>query len=255
MSAPGGRVQPAFHRFQRVSSTSDVLRQLAREGHPEGTVVVAREQTGGRGRRGRGWVSPAGLGLYLSVLLRPTGLEAARVPRLTVLSAVAARRGILGATGLSAGIKWPNDLWMSGLKLGGILAEGSADSVVIGIGLNVGADLPKELEGRATSLSREKGRVVDSEPVLQEVTRQLLDLYRRWREQGFGSGVWDLLMEEYRQASILLGRPVRVITGRGKYGGLAQDVDEDGRLLVRVGPGDVRALSSADVSVRPDRPL
>lgn len=244
-------IVPNYHRYSTVESTNDLARDLARDGHPEGTVVVAAHQTRGRGRRGRDWLSPAGFGLYISVLLRPEGMAQTLSPRLTLVAAVALREALEETTGLRAGIKWPNDLWISGRKVAGILAEGSPGYVILGIGLNVGQEVPQALREEATSLAREKGEIVDPEIVLRAVTERVLSIYGRWQQDGFGPRVWKQIVEQYRQGSITLGNHVEVITESGSYRGWAEDLEENGHLRVRTETGQVRTVSSDDVSIRP----
>ena len=155
----------AVQYFASVGSTNDVAATL-----PHGSVVVADQQTAGRGRRGHGWFSPPGSGLYVSVVLAPATARAdpARATMLLTLAAgVAIAEGVERAAGLTVDLKWPNDLMVAGRKLGGILAEGSGDTVVLGYGINVlETAFPPELANRATSLESALGRVVTREAAL-----------------------------------------------------------------------------------------
>ena len=153
------------HHFETLDSTNDLAKELAVQGAPEGTVVVAEAQTGGRGRLGREWDSPPGVGLYVSLVLRPM-LPPMELPQITLTTAVAVVRAVRRVAGVAPGIKWPNDLLLNGKKLGGILTEMETESdrirhVVVGLGLNVNnPGFPPELAATATSLTLTAGRSV-----------------------------------------------------------------------------------------------
>ncbi len=150
------------HHFETLDSTNDLAKQLAAQGAPEGAVVVAEAQTGGRGRLGREWNSPPGVGLYVSLVLRPM-LPPMELPQITLTTAVAVVRAVRRVAGVAPGIKWPNDLLLDGKKLGGILTEMETESdrirhVVVGLGLNVNnPEFPPELAATATSLALAAG--------------------------------------------------------------------------------------------------
>jgi len=220
-----------------VSSTSDVAADLARHGAEEGLVVVADAQTAGRGRHRRVWSSPPGAGLYMSVVLRPP------VPVSTVLTlgaGVALAEGIAAATALPVELKWPNDLHVSGRKLGGILAEGTTGHVVLGMGINVHrVALPGELASTATSIEAELGRAVDRGTVLAEC---LAALARRYAD--LGEGRERAIVAAWRaRAGATLGRRVTWDGGASLRTGLVEQVDDDGALLVRAGAELVRIVS------------
>lgn len=205
----------------------------------EGLVVVADEQTSGRGRRGHTWFSPAGSGLYVSVVLAPARarIDPPRATRLLTLTAgVALAEGIEAATGLHVDLKWPNDLQVSRRKLAGILAEGSAaggvaESVVIGYGVNVASTaFPPELRDRATSLESELGRAVDRHAVLVET---LASLARRYED--LLDGRFDVILDAWRRmAPAASGARVTWTTLAGTYEGVTGGIDDRGALLVRV---------------------
>jgi BirA family biotin operon repressor/biotin-[acetyl-CoA-carboxylase] ligase len=165
-----------IRRYQSLPSTMDVASTLAHDGAAHGVVVVAAEQTAGRGRRGSAWQSPPGAGLYFSFIARPT---AASLPLITLCAGVGVRDGIAAATGLVPHLKWPNDLIVGKRKLAGILAEGLAigtsdQAVIIGIGINVqSAAYPPDVASRATSIEGELGRAIDPDLVLASVLEQL----------------------------------------------------------------------------------
>ena len=236
-----GRLASTILCFETVGSTNDeAARQSSVVGHQsEGLVVVAEEQTAGRGRRGHSWFSPPGSGLYVSVVLAPATatIDPARaVTLLTLAAGVALAEGIERATGLRIDLKWPNDLQVSRRKLGGILAESSGttdrtDSVVVGYGINVRRSaFPPELRDRATSLESELGRAVDRHPLLAET---LAALSRRYED--LLAGRFDAILDAWRRlAPGASGARVAWTTNAGTASGVTAGVDELGALLVRI---------------------
>jgi len=224
--------------FPAVGSTNDVAAAL-----PHRAVVVAGQQTAGRGRRGHGWFSPPGAGLYVSVVLAPATarVDAARATTLLTLAAgVALVEGVEASTGLSADLKWPNDLLVSGRKLAGILAEGHADTVVLGYGINVLATaFPPELRSRATSLESEIGRRIESDLVLDET---LAALSRRYED--LLDGRFDAILDAWRRhAPAASGARVSWTTMDGAQSGVTAGIDDRGALLVQVGDRMERIVS------------
>lgn len=218
-----------------VRQTGSTNADLLRRGGPEGQVLVAEEQTAGRGRMGRSWVSQPGAALTFSFLLRPTTVPPARRGWLPLLTGVAAVAAVRGVAGLDATLKWPNDVLIGDRKLAGILAEQSGDFVVTGVGLNVATApdaLPSGAGGlRGTSLAIE-GADVSREVLLAEILRQLERWYLAFREDPSPERAG--LLAEYRRLCGTLGRTVRVELPGGRImSGLAEDIDGDGRLLVR----------------------
>ncbi len=214
----------------------------------EGLVVVADEQTAGRGRRGHTWFSPPGSGLYVSVVLAPATAmtDPARATTLLTLAAgVALAEGIEQATGLRVDLKWPNDLQVSRRKLGGILAESSgagdrSDTVIVGYGINVRPTaFPAELGDRATSLESELGRAVDRHHLLAET---LAALSRRYED--LLAGRFDAILDAWRSlAPAASGARVRWTTNAGEWSGVTAGVDGLGALLVRTGDRIERIVS------------
>lgn len=249
-----GRIGEFCHRYRTVGSTSDIARRLAEGGAPEGTLVMAEEQTSGRGRFARAWASPRG-GLWFSVVLRPP-LPPARMHELAFAGAVGVARGLRAYPGVKAGIKWPNDLVYEGKKLGGILVEigargGKTVFAVMGVGLNVNvnpSDLSSEAAAVATSVQAVLGRPVSLERVLAAVTGELETAYRGWLEEGFAS-----ILAAWRELCTCLGRPVTVRTANAVWRGVAVDVDESGALLLDTGQGKKRLLAG-EVLFGSDRP-
>ncbi len=227
----------------RVSSTNTQIKDMALHGAAEGCTIIADSQTRGRGRRGRTFYSPEG-GLYLSTLLRPT---ASFDPgRITCCAAVAAARAIESRCPLSVDIKWVNDLFISGRKVGGILAEGvftptgEVSAVVLGIGLNVYGALSPELTPIATTL-REEEVMVEREALAAAFLNEWECLYT-----ASAPAEW---MEEYRRRSLVIGKTVTVLRGNTCFEAVAQAVTDEGHLLVCTADG-MMELSSGEVSVR-----
>jgi len=220
--------------FTTIGSTNDVAASLAAEPGSFGTVVIADAQTAGRGRRGRAWFSPAGSGLYVSVILSPsrTVSDPDRATTLLTLTAgVALAEGVERATGLSPAIKWPNDLLVARRKLAGILAEAFGDVVVLGYGINVGPmAYPPELRDRATSLETELGRPIDRAMVAVETLAALASRYA-----DLVSGRFDAILDAWRRRSPT-HRGARVVwdTPAGPQTGITDGIDAVGALLVRV---------------------
>lgn len=235
---------------ESIPSANALAREEARKGAPEGTVVVAEEQTAGRGRLQRGWLSPYAKGIWFSVILRPhfSPLEASKC---TLLAAVAVTRALRAAGLTEAVIKWPNDILVGNRKLVGILTEMDAtmeeiNYIIMGIGINtdvVRVDLPQELRGVATSLLLEGVRVSRKE-LFAKVLVELETLYQQVEKEGFAG-----VLEEWRKLSGTLGREINVISATGTFSGVAEDIDEDGCLLVKT-PGGVERVIAGDVSIR-----
>jgi len=199
----------------------------------EGVVVVADEQTAGRGRRGHSWFSPPGSGLYVSVVLVPSRacVDPARATRLLTLAVgVALAEAVEAAAGLRVDLKWPNDLYVARRKLAGILAEASGDAVVVGYGINVTAtSFPPELRDRATSMESELGRACDRPALLAETLAAIAGRYADLLE-----GRFDAILDAWRRcAPAANGARVTWTTPGGEVSGVTAGIDDDGALLVR----------------------
>jgi BirA family transcriptional regulator, biotin operon repressor / biotin---[acetyl-CoA-carboxylase] ligase len=233
-----------------VAVTGSTNADLLRRGGPEGQVLVAESQTAGRGRMGRSWVSEPGASLTFSVLLRPVAVPAARRGWLPLLTGVAVASAVRAVSGVAATLKWPNDVLAGSRKLAGILAEQSADAVVVGIGLNVATPaeaLPAPPGGlRATSLLA-AGASVSREAVLAGILRELAARYLAFRADP--DAARGGLLAEYRSLCATLGRTVRVeLPGDRVLAGVAADIDADGRLLIAEGGDAVPVpVSAGDV--------
>jgi BirA family transcriptional regulator, biotin operon repressor / biotin---[acetyl-CoA-carboxylase] ligase len=234
-------------------------------GEPEGLVVVAEQQTAGRGRLGRSWLSPPRAGLAASVLLRPGEADPDRgwptAPAtsygwLPLLAGVALVAAVDRLAALDATLKWPNDLLVAGGKCGGILAEvvpggnGTPRAIVVGVGLNVTLrrhELPSTPTGLpATSLQLAGAEATDRDPLLRALLREIATWYERWRSAGADPQVCGL-REAYLRSCATVGRDVRVLLPDGEeITGTAKTVDANGRLVVRVGDRD-RAVAAGDL--------
>lgn len=228
-----------------TSSTNDVAREQARQGARAGFVVAASRQTRGRGRLGRGWESPSGLGLCVSILLRP-GSPAMEAGQLIILSSVAAAEAVEVLAGFRPQIKWPNDLVADGRKLGGLLIETEREGAglafaVLGIGLNVrqgAADFSPEVRGQATSLHLVTGRLYRRADLLVA----LLQALERRLEAPFVDTrqVWEA-------SSLTLGQRVTLTTVRGRKYGQALGLNESGALLLRGESGEIETVTAGDM--------
>jgi BirA family transcriptional regulator, biotin operon repressor / biotin---[acetyl-CoA-carboxylase] ligase len=237
--------------FQETGSTNDVVEKLARDGGAEGVAVFAEAQTRGRGRLGRKWISPAGKGLWFSVLLRPP-LRPTAATQLTVITAVAVARAIERETGLRPQIKWPNDIVFGPLKVAGILLELGAEldhirHVILGVGVDVNLtaeELPPELHPVATSLRLQAGRPLDRAALATAILRELDHLYARLR-----AGDFHELGDEWMRRCSTLGKRVVIRMGERAIAGLAEALDEDGALLVRTEHGRLERIVGGDVTL------
>ncbi len=230
------------HALPDTDSTQSDVQRLAAAGAPEGTVVTARHQRAGRGRRGHDWWDAPGQSLLVSVLLRPAGSPAA-APQLALVGGLAVADALAEAARVSARIRWPNDLLMDGRKVCGILAEASSDGagrlhhVILGIGVNLNQTaFPEPLTERATSLRLVTGRPHAAESVLAAVLAQLARRYAAWQAGGFGA-----LRPAWLAQSMLPGQMVRLPDGGL---GPAVDVGDDGVLLARAGDGRLLRIVS-----------
>ncbi len=235
--------------LEETQSTNGFLKALAVQGAPEFTAVLAKRQTGGRGRMGRSFFSPEG-GVYLSVLYRPA-CDAETIPSLTVLAAVAVCRGIEKAAGLSCGIKWTNDIEYQGRKLCGILCEsvfsGSTPNVIVGIGINVNTtDFPEDIKDRAASLLRFTGTPLDETRVALAVLEALDEIYR-----GFPANRASLL-DEYRSRCTTVGKTVSWQAEGETRTGTAVGIDDLGGLVIDTPRGQI-TLHWGEASVLPSK--
>ncbi|HEV2765882.1 MAG TPA: biotin--[acetyl-CoA-carboxylase] ligase, partial [Pyrinomonadaceae bacterium] len=242
------RLRPFILRFDSLPSTNTEAARQAALGADEGLCVVAREQTKGRGRLGRVWVSPPDAGLYFSVVLRP-GLDARAWPLLTLSAALSVGDALSEACGVEADIKWPNDLLAGGRKLCGILAEAvetpRGRACVLGVGINLTRQsFPPELETTATSVESLTGTRPDVEAVLRELLRALSERYARLHEPDGGA---ETIKEWSARSTYAEGRRVRVKTDAGTFEGTTRGLEPDGALRVETPSGDIQIVRAGDV--------
>lgn len=241
-----------LHWFDSIGSTNDEAKRMAHAGAPHGTVLIADHQTGGHGRLGRSFHSPEGVGIYLSIILRPD-CRPKELMHLTCATAVAMCNAVENAVGLRPGIKWTNDLVHSKRKLGGILTglgltpKGMVDYAIIGIGINccqTPGDFPAEIQDMACSLAMVTGRVIDRAKVTAAMMEAL------WQMDAGLLTEKAKMIEQYRRSCITLGQDVALVRGDKKRYGKALDIDNDGALIVQFASGAVETVNSGEISVR-----
>ncbi len=263
--------------WDEIVSTNDRAIELALNGAEEGTLVLARKQTAGRGRQGRTWVSPRDAGIFMSFIFRPK-LEAQMLPLFSFVAAVAAATAIENVTGTKIGLKWVNDLVYGGKKLGGILAEmpGSQRSVarpssaeaneaslrdgaqsphwllppalILGMGMNLsleGIELPAELQGKVESLDNICGGKVDANQIVAELCNSLEEQYNHLRHS-----TPELVIDEWKKYSHTLGKRIRASVGNEELEGTASDITPSGALVLTQDDGSVRILHAGEISIR-----
>ena len=232
--------------FPVTGSTNTDLKELAAAGAPAGTLCVAEKQTEGRGRRGRSVASPEG-GVYFSLLLRPK-LPLSEVSALTGAVAVACARVLEAETGLPVGIKWVNDLYLNNKKAVGILCEAAADLesgtpeyVAVGVGIDLAGELPEELDGIATTVEHEGGRIPDRATLIAKTVRAI--------EAAAKDPLSPEILSESRRRSVLLGKRVTVNRGDGTFRAVAKEINDRGELVVERENGETQTLFSGEISV------
>src|SRR5579863_10060667 len=238
-----------IYHFFKVDSTNRVALELGHAGEPEGAVVLAEEQTAGKGRAGRTWQSDRAAGIYVTLLLRPR-LAPVQAPLLTMMAGLSARTAIEGTTGLAADLKWPNDLMIGGKKVGGILTEMHAEPsqvrfVIVGIGLNVNQEkFPGELGTTASSLRIETGKQVSRLELLVRLLREFENDYNRFLREG-PAGVTRRFeaVSSYAQ-----GKRVRVTSGTESFAGTTAGLGPEGLLQVKRDDGQLVTVISGDVT-------
>lgn len=235
--------------FDTVDSTNAVAAELAAKGCIEGTAVIADGQTAGRGRRGRAWVSPPGKNLHMSVVLTPD-IPPSDASLLTLMAAVACASAVKKLLPLTVSIKWPNDLIVSGKKLGGILTEIKADMdrifhSIVGIGVNINldaCDMPEEIRPTATSIKRETGKSYPR----TEFAAGILEELDRWYAVLLNSGKSPVIGEWLRLSSTI-GRAVKVASGSNTFAGIAEGITDEGMLILKLPDNSLKKISAGDV--------
>lgn len=235
--------------MESTTSTQENARQLAEADAPEGTVVIAEEQTGGRGRMGKKFYSPFGKGIWMSIVLRPAQ-PLHLTQQLTLLTGVAVRRAILKTTGVETGIKWPNDLLIGDKKVCGILLESATEDdrvryCIAGIGISVNLkeeDYPDDLKSIASSLRIASGVNVNRNELIGSILNEMETLYQLYNEQGF-----DPIASLWEAASITMNREVSVHSQHGILTGIAVGLHPSGALLVKNEDGELIPVFSGDI--------
>lgn len=233
--------------FDSLPSTQDKARSLAVEGTPEGTIVIAGQQTAGRGRFGRNWHSPVGQNLYISIVLYPDRWMA---QRLSVIASLAVIRTLRAMTDVEVVGKWPNDVLLNGRKVAGVLVESestanSLNFAVIGIGINISFNLTAfpDIVSTATSVNHETGLNINRLQVLQEVLTNVEDLYSKLR-------IGTSPLQEWRASMSTIGKEVQVKSGDVIHHGVARDIDDEGNLLLQEPDGTHVTLIAGDVTTQ-----
>jgi BirA family biotin operon repressor/biotin-[acetyl-CoA-carboxylase] ligase len=238
--------------YDKVSSTNELAMSLAAKDKLwSNTVIIADSQEKGKGRLGRTWISQPGMNIYMSILLRPK-LETGNATMLTLLAAVACAHAIKKISGLPVRIKWPNDLMLSGKKLGGILTEIRAEIdkinlAVIGIGINVNMaekDFIEEIHSVATSIKKESGKNCSRNELIIEILRQFERFYGILIKKGKNT-----LLDQWKRLSSTIGKNVKVVIGDETLIGLAEDIDDNGMLILKLDSGLRRQISAGDITL------
>lgn len=243
-----------IHIFDELGSTNDLAKTMASNGAPSGTVILADSQTKGRGRMGRSFISPPGVGIYLSVILRPT-LPPGRLPIITLGSGVAVARAVNEVTDLKILLKWPNDLLLNTKKAGGILTEGKIENdemsfIIIGIGLNVNTEIehfPPDLLPLVTSLKAEKGERISRTALVKELLEQI-----EWIFFQLEQGCEERIIKEWSDYSTTLGKWIRVSSQNSVIEGLAERLDETGAMVLRRSDGQLERITAGEVTIIKD---
>ena len=239
-----------IYYFDSIDSTNTKAKELAEEGHPSGTLVVADRQTAGKGRRGRSWESPTGIGIFMTLMLKPE-INPNNASMLTLVAAMATTRAIRRVTGVPAMIKWPNDIVMNGKKVCGILTEMSAqfdyiNHIVIGIGINVhNEDFPEEIAKTASSLYLESGQHIHRASLIEAFLEEFEDVSAEYLKTEDMEG----LQKEYDAMLVNRGRQVRVLDPKEPFEGKAMGITKKGELIVDTWESR-KLVSSGEVSVR-----
>jgi BirA family transcriptional regulator, biotin operon repressor / biotin---[acetyl-CoA-carboxylase] ligase len=237
-----------FHYF-KAGSTNTIAFELGQSGEPSGAVVVAEEQTAGRGRAGRKWHSEKTTGIYVTVLLRP-GISPMLAPLITLVAGLAVRDAVLEETGLAPDLRWPNDLLLGGKKFCGILTEmhaepGRVHFVIVGIGVDVNhSAMPADLAAIATSLRMATGKTHSRLLLLVRLLRNLETYYNRFLEEGPES----IVARFAEVSSFARGKRVRIATAGGSYTGTTDGLEPNGLLRVRRNDGRIEVVVSGDVT-------
>ncbi len=240
-----------IYHYDRVSSTNDLAKKIARKGTEDRIVILAETQAYGKGRLGRRWLSPMG-GVWLSIILRPQ-FSPKEALKLTFVMSSAVAKTIKAMYGLETEVKWSNDVLVEGRKVCGILTETSTredivDFVVVGVGINANVDLesfPSNLRNSVTSLKHELGRKIERKALTKSLLQNFESRYRRLQQ-----GLWSVLLREWKSLAAFLGSHVEVAGFDEVLYGKAVDVVEDGALIIRLDDGTLKKIVAGDVTLR-----
>ncbi len=241
-----------IYHYDSIDSTNVQAKRLAEQGASHGTLVIAKHQSAGRGRRGRSWESKEGDSLLMSLILRPE-IDPSKASMMTLVQALAVRKGIQKETGLEAGIKWPNDLLLKEKKVCGILTEmvmkeGETDFIIIGTGINLNQrEFPGKIQETATSLALElKEERVDVMSLTERIALEFETYYKAFLK----TGNLSVLQEEYNRFLMNRNCQVRVLDPAGEYSATALGINEKGELLVKTSKGQICPVYAGEVSLR-----
>lgn len=240
-----------IHVYKEIDSTNQEVKRRAIDGAPERMAILAEQQSAGKGRKGRGFYSPAGTGIYMSVLFRPTAEQSKDVVLITTAASVAVCRAIRTVLGEEPEIKWVNDVYFRGKKVCGILTEAVSDfesghigTVVVGIGINYRVPddgFPEEIRDIAGAVCGED-RMVPRNTLVAAILNELYSLYEGLSERTF--------IEDYRKLSNVIGKKVRFTSGESWVEAKALDVDQDGGLVVELESGETQVLRTGEITLR-----
>jgi len=247
-----------IYYFDTIDSTNNYAKKIAEDGCEEGTVVISDCQIAGKGRRGREWASLAGKGIYMSVVLKPL-LEPSQMQLITLAASVAVAEALKEQTGMDLGIKWPNDIILDARKLCGILTEMTCETdkinyVILGLGVNVNQDMedfPADLRDKAVSLKAGckqltgENKTFNRAKIIASILLHIEKYYKMLQ-----SGLNEEIIDKWRLHSITLGKQIMCSDSRGSYLCIAEDITEDGHLVVKCEDGSVRELLSGEVSIK-----
>ena len=240
-----------IYYYNTIDSTNNKAKEIARE-EIEGSLVVAEEQTGGKGRLGRSWVSPKGKGIWMSLILKPN-VEPFKLGPITLLGAASVYKA-LEKNNVKSQIKWPNDILIEDKKIAGILTEMSAELniinyLVMGIGINVNLedeDLPSDLKNKATSIRIKENRVIDRKKLLADILNEFEDLYISFLKTGSSLKAIDIC----RENSATIGRNIKLVRDKEEKNAKALDINTKGELIVEFENGQVENIFAGEVSIR-----
>lgn len=236
-----------------IDSTNNYAKKMGEKEFQEGTLIIAEEQTAGRGRLGREWISPKGKGIWMTIMLKPD-IKPEQAAQITLIASFAVVLGIRKICNIDAMIKWPNDVVVKGKKLCGILTEMGAEIdrinyLIVGIGINANTDevdFANSGLGIATSIKIQKGEDIDRKLLISDIIKNFEKLYMDFIE----SGSIEYIIKDYKKVSATLGKDVRILAKGEEWHGIALDINSHGHLMVKMDDGKIKEISSGEVSVR-----